>query len=44
VKSFGKCFLREKRCVPEIAKIVPSAAAEGFAGMKGPWREAEAWH
>jgi hypothetical protein len=46
VKSSGKCFLGAQRsCVPEIAKVVPRAAAvlgskshpggTGFEGMKG---------
>jgi hypothetical protein len=52
VASTGKCFLRAQRvCVPEIAKVVPLAAAglvnpggTGFEGMKGSCRTAEAWH
>jgi len=56
VMSFGKCFLRAQRSsVPEIAKVVPHAAAvmvtckdhpggTSFEGLKGSWRAVEAWH
>jgi hypothetical protein len=55
VKSW-KPFVRAQRiCVPEIARVVPGAAAElvvcknhpgstGFECMKQSWTAAEAWH
>ena len=56
MRSSGKCFLRAQRsCVPEIAKVVPYAAAglgnvqespsgTDSEGMKGSCRAAEAQH
>jgi hypothetical protein len=35
VKSSGKCFLRAQRsCIPEIAKVIPCAAAVLSTGFK----------